>query len=92
MADATQSTTEFEILVDPPESTDADGTIIRRLRMQSAPDSDYSLVMDLEYKRLTDTLGSGRSMLHVKLPTAFILQNPKHYEARHRPSWEVHNG
>jgi hypothetical protein len=74
MGDAAQPPTQFEILIDPPESPDADGTIIRRVRMQSVPKSDYSLVMDVEYKRLTDTLGSGRSMFHVKLPTFFIAK------------------
>ena len=35
-------------------------------------ESDYILVMDMEYKRLTDFLGSGRGMLFVKLPVWLV--------------------
>ena len=35
-------------------------------------ESDYILVMDMEYKRLTDFLGSGRSMLFVNLPVWLV--------------------
>ena len=62
-----QSQTELNIVVGPPESLDGDPMVIRRIRMRDS-ESDYTPVMDMKYKRLTDFLGSGRSMLFVKPP------------------------
>ena len=36
--------------------------------------SDFTLTMNMEYKRLTDILGSGRNMLYVKPPEWFVLK------------------
>lgn len=82
-----QSQTEHNMVVGSPESLDGDSTVIRRIRMRDSK-SDYTLIMDMEYKRLTDPRKRQEHAL-LKATSIISVEGARHHEARHRESGEV---